>query len=91
MSTNEKLAISVPRPLAERTRRAVRNGAAARVSAYVAAALEAKTKMDDLAALFDEMLAASGGPLTARERTVADQTLGIRPNEVARRRCRTAG
>lgn len=84
MTTTLKLAISLPRPLAERTRRAVRKGGAASVSAYVAAALEEKTKMDDLAALFDEMLEASGGPLTARERAAADVALGVQPKRSAR-------
>ena len=84
MTTTAKLAISLPRALAERTRRAVRKGGAASVSAYVAAALEEKTKMDDRAALFDERLQASGGPLTARERAAADQALGVRPKRRAR-------
>jgi hypothetical protein len=71
-----KLAISLPRSLAERNRRAVRKSGAKSVSAYIAAALEEKTKMDDLASLFDEMLAESGGPLTAKERAAADRALG---------------
>lgn len=45
------------------------------VSAYVAAALEEKAKLDDLAALLDEMLAASGGPLTDDEGAAADAVL----------------
>jgi Arc/MetJ-type ribon-helix-helix transcriptional regulator len=78
MTTTAKLAISLPRPLAERTRLAVRKGRAASVSAYVAAALEEKTKMDDLAGLLDEMLAESGGPMTSRERSRATAALGLR-------------
>jgi Arc/MetJ-type ribon-helix-helix transcriptional regulator len=77
MTATAKLAISLPRPLAERTRRAVRKGRAASVSAYVAEALEEKTKMDDLAGLLDEMLAESGGPLTRRERARAAAALGL--------------
>lgn len=79
MTTTSKLAISLPTPLAERARRAVQRGRSTSVSAYIAAAVEEKTKMDDLAGLFDEMLAASGGPLTAKERSAADRALGIRP------------
>jgi hypothetical protein len=45
------------------------------VSAYVARALAEQTKLDDLAALLDEMLAASGGPMTASERRAADRLL----------------
>lgn len=78
MTATAKLAISLPRPLADRTRRAVRKGRAASVSAYVAEALEEKTKMDDLAGLLDEMLAESGGPLTRRERARATAALGLR-------------
>jgi Arc/MetJ-type ribon-helix-helix transcriptional regulator len=77
MTTTAKLAISLPRPLAERARRAVRTGRAASVSAYVAAALEEKTKMDDLAGLLDEMLAETGGPLTSRERARANAALVV--------------
>jgi Arc/MetJ-type ribon-helix-helix transcriptional regulator len=75
MTGSAKIAISLPKPLADRARRAVRQGRAASVSAYVAAALEEKVKMDDLAALLDEMLAESGGPLTPRERAAADLVL----------------
>jgi hypothetical protein len=54
------------------------------VSAYVAAALEEKAKLDDLASLLDEMLAESGGPLTAAERRAADEALGIRSSRAKR-------
>lgn len=77
MTTTAKIAISLPEALAERARIAVRRGRAASVSAYVAAALEEKVKLDDLAALLDEMLAESGGPLTAAERRAADKALGL--------------
>jgi antitoxin ParD1/3/4 len=79
MTATEKIAISLPATLAERARRAVRRGRAASLSAYVAAALEEKAKLDDLAALLDEMLAETGGPLTAAERRAADRTLGVTP------------
>jgi Arc/MetJ-type ribon-helix-helix transcriptional regulator len=75
MTLTEKIAISLPRQIAERTRQAVRRGRAASVSAYVAAALEEKTKIDDLGALLAEMLAESGGPLTNSERRAADRVL----------------
>ena len=76
MILTEKIAVSLPRGLASRARRAVRLGRAASVSAYVASALEDKVKLDDLAALLDDMLAESGGPLTAAERRAADRALG---------------
>lgn len=51
-------------------------GRSASVSAYVAVAMEEKSKLDDLAVLLDEMLAETGGPLSAEERAAADRALG---------------
>lgn len=73
-----KIAVSLPGELVERARRAVARGRAGSVSAYVASALEQKTDLDDLAEMLDEMLARSGGPLTAAERRAADDILGAR-------------
>lgn len=84
MTTTAKIAISLPTALAERARTAVRKGRAASVSAYVAAALEEKAKLDDLASLLDEMLAESGGPLTAAERRAADKALGVSASRAKR-------
>jgi hypothetical protein len=85
MSTSAKIAISLPRRLAQRAQRAVRQGHASSVSAYVASALEEKVKLDELSTLLDEMLAESGGPLSAAERRAADRELGIRPAPRRRR------
>ena len=74
--TSTKIAVSLPGELVERAKRAVAEGRSASVSAYVARALEGQTKLDDLASLIDEMLAETGGPLTARERKDADRALG---------------
>ena len=65
MNHTEKIAVSLPRGIADRARRAVRQGRAPSVSAY------------KLAALLDEMLAETGGPLTAAERRAADRALGV--------------
>ena len=73
----QKIAISLPGALVDRARSAVRKGRAASVSAYVAAALEEKSKLDELEELLQEMLAETGGPLSARERAEADAALGI--------------
>ena len=86
--TTAKIAISLPATIVERTRRAVRRGRAASVSAYVAAALEEKVKMDDLSALLCEMLAESGGPLTKAERRAADRSLGLPARKANTRRKR---
>ena len=76
--TMSKIAISLPRPLVVSVQRAVREGRANNVSAYIASAIEEKAKLDDLAQLLDEMLAETGGPLTAAERRRADAALGVR-------------
>lgn len=84
----QKIAVSLPKQIAEGARRAVRSGQADSVSAYVAAALEEKVKLDDLAALLDEMLGESGGPLTAVERRAADRALGVALKPIRRRSTR---
>jgi Arc/MetJ-type ribon-helix-helix transcriptional regulator len=74
--TKSKIAVTLPPALVARARRAVRAGRADSVSAYIAAALEEKTKLDELADMLTEMLAQSGGPLTESERKAADEALG---------------
>lgn len=85
MTAYQKIAVSLPWRVAESARRAVRRGRATSVSAYVAGAIEEKAKLDDLATLLDEMLAASGGPLTAAERRAADRALKISKTKAGRR------
>ena len=87
MNVAEKIAVSLPDGLAERARRAVRQGRAASVSAYVASALAEKLKLDELSALLAEMLEETGGPLTAQESRAADRALGVkaRPSRPRRR------
>lgn len=75
MTTRAKVAVSLPPELVAQARRAVAEGRAPTVSAYVATALEEKAKLDDLAGLLADMLAASGGPLTDEERRAADMVL----------------
>ncbi len=75
--TRAKIAVSLPQHLVRRAQRAVRTGRAPSVSAYVAAALEEKVELDDLESLLTEMLAETGGPLTASERRAADAAIGI--------------
>ena len=74
---SEKIAVSLPGALVARARTAVRKGHARSVSAYVAAALEEKSKLDDLKEHLEQMLSESGGPLTAAERKAADAALGL--------------
>jgi hypothetical protein len=75
MTRYEKIAVSLPFRAAETARRAVRQGKAASVSAYVATAIEEHSYRDGLAALLDEMLAETGGPMTAAERRAVDRIL----------------
>src|SRR5262249_39142109 len=81
----EKIAVSLPRKVVESARRAVSRGEAASMSAFVAEAIEEKAKLGDLRTLLDEMLAETGGPLTAAERRAADRALGISPKKSARK------
>ena len=74
--TTAKIAVSLPTELVDQARRAVADGRATSVSAYVAHALEEQAKLDDLASLLAQMLAETGGPLTAKERKAADRALG---------------
>ena len=71
-----KIAVTLPAGLVEQAHRAVTEGRASSVSAYVARALEDRAKLDELASLLDEMLAESGGPLTPAEQRDADRVLG---------------
>ncbi len=85
MTTTQKIAVSLPSRLAARARHAVRQGRASSVSAYVAAALDEKAKLDDLSELLDEMLAETGGPLRRSEIRAADRAIGA-SNARTRRR-----
>ena len=78
MTRYTKIAISLPLRAAENARRAVKQGRATSVSAYVAAAIEEKAGRDDLASLLEEMLAETGGPPTPAEWRAAGRALGIK-------------
>ena len=73
--TARKIAVSIPQRTLARAQRAVRRGRAPSMSAYVTAAVEERVKLDELAQMLDEMLAETGGPLTAAERRAADEAL----------------
>ena len=87
--TATKIAISLPAGAVAGVRAAVRAGRAPSVSAYIAAALEERAKLDDLASLLDAMLAETGGPLTAAEKAVAERAFqSSRPKPTRRGRRR---
>jgi Arc/MetJ-type ribon-helix-helix transcriptional regulator len=73
--TSMKVAVSLPRETFERAKRAVGRGRAASLSAYVTAALEQKATFDELGDLLDEMLAETGGPMTAVEEKRIDRLI----------------
>jgi antitoxin ParD1/3/4 len=86
MTRYQKIAISLPVRAAENVRRAVRQGQAPSVSAYIAAAIEEKAGKESLRALLAELLEESGGPATRAERDAADRLLGFKPTRRRRRR-----
>ena len=77
--TTEKLAVSIPAEVLARARKSAKREGATSLSAYVSAALDQKSTMDDLAQLLTDMLAETGGPLTAKERRAADRSLRAAP------------
>lgn len=83
--TTMKVAVSVPREILQRAKRAVRHGRAASLSAYVTAALEQKATFDELDAMHDAMLEESGGPMKRAEAKQVDRLLGIEARGRARR------
>ena len=86
--TKRKIAISLPGPLVDRAQTAVRNGRARSISAYIASALEEKSKTDELEKLLEQMLAETGGPLSAAERDAADAALGMSNRQPRKRKHR---
>jgi len=72
----KKIAVSLPDELVAAARRAVDDGRAASVSAYVAAALARQVREDDVTALLAEMRAEHGGP-SSEDYAWADEVLGI--------------
>lgn len=74
--TKAKITVSLRPELVAHAERAVAEGRAASVSAYVDRALEQQAANDDLDVLLAEMLDATGGPLTDDEIAALDQELG---------------
>jgi Arc/MetJ-type ribon-helix-helix transcriptional regulator len=76
MTAKAKVAVSLPRELLEAVKTEVAAGHAPNVSAYVADALTEKAKLNNLDDLLNEMLAETGGPLTAAEQADIDRKAG---------------
>jgi antitoxin ParD1/3/4 len=71
-----KIAVSLPDALVDAARRAVAEGRAASVSAFIAEALEERDRYGGLAELLAEM-AAEAGPPDERDREWARRALGL--------------
>jgi Arc/MetJ-type ribon-helix-helix transcriptional regulator len=80
MTRYEKITISLPSRAAENARKAVKEGRASSVSAYIVEALHQQTKTDDWDVVFAEMMEETGGPMKEWERRAADRALGLLPN-----------
>ena len=76
MSTSGKIAVSLPRDQIEAARRAVAEGRAASVSAYVSDALAHRERTKSLTALVAELISQHGEP-SAEDYAWADEVLGL--------------
>ncbi len=76
--TREKIAITLPEEQVAAARRAVADGRAPSVSAYISQALARRDADEELAEAIAEIYAESGSP-TAEERAWARRALGIEP------------
>jgi Arc/MetJ-type ribon-helix-helix transcriptional regulator len=77
MTARAKIAVSLPAELVAAARRAVKSGRAPSVSAYVESALSTQVESDEGGDWIDEMLAETGGPMTAEEEAWAGDVLGL--------------
>lgn len=74
--TKVKIAVSLPAELVEQAKRAVAEGRADSVSAYVAEAMAEKGTEEEFDLLLDQMLAETGGPVTPEEDAWLDRNFG---------------
>ena len=86
MTRPARIAIRLPRAAVESARRAVKEGRAPSVSAYIVEAIDAREKQKSLDELLDEWLEESGGPPTAAERRWARKKLGLPVRRSSKRR-----
>lgn len=73
--TKAKVTVTMDRDLLAKVRRAVDEGSAPSVSAYVEQAVAQWVADEDADAFLDKMLEESGGPMTDEERAWADRVL----------------
>jgi Arc/MetJ-type ribon-helix-helix transcriptional regulator len=89
MTVTGKIAVSLPAPQIAAAKKAVAEGRAASVSAYVAEALARRQQDDDLAALVAEWMTEDGVP-SAEDYAWADAVLGTAGPAPAGRKRRRA-
>ncbi len=80
MTRYEKITISLPSRAAESARRAVREGRAASVSAYVVAAMESQATATSWDELVAEIFEETGGPAQPWEDRAVMRALRLRPD-----------
>lgn len=80
MTRYEKITISLPSRAAENARKAVAEGRASSVSAYIVEAIEMQNKADNWDEVFAQMMAETGGPMQPWEERAADRALGLLPS-----------
>jgi Arc/MetJ-type ribon-helix-helix transcriptional regulator len=76
--TREKIAITLPEEQVAAARRAVAEGRAPSVSAYISQALARRSAEEDMAEIIAEIYAQAGEP-TEEDRVWARRVLGIEP------------
>ncbi|MGD0440296.1 MAG: YlcI/YnfO family protein [Acidimicrobiales bacterium] len=67
MQTKTRVTVTVPDAVLQAARRDVKSGVAPSLSAWVTDAAEAKARRESLGHVLDDLLAASGGPLSEEE------------------------
>lgn len=77
MTTKAKIAVTLDPARVEAARRAVAQGLASSVSAYVERAMLTYEQGDGLDEILDEILEATGGPMTPEEIARVDRELGL--------------
>ena len=78
MQKRSRVTVTVPNTVLAAARHDVASGGAASLSAWVTDAAEAKTRRESLIHVLDELLEASGGPLSCEETTWAREQLRVR-------------
>ena len=76
--TRQKIAITLPEEQVAAARRAVAEGRAASVSAYISQALARRTAEEEMAEMIAEIYAKAGEP-TEEDRAWARRVLGVEP------------